>query len=58
MVAVIFWWALDGCRNFVMGAGWLPLFPRMALDGCSYFLMGSGWVLVFRDGLGRVVFIS
>ena len=55
MVAVISWWALDGCCYFLVGSGWLLLFRGLwmvaviswwALDGCCYFV-GSGWLLLF-----------
>ena len=68
MVAVISWWALDGFCYFLVGSGWLLLFPgglRMvtdiswwALDGCCYFLVGSGWFLIFLGGLWMVTAIS
>ena len=61
-------WALDGCCYFLVGSGWLLLFPGglwmvaviswWALDGCCYFLVGSGWLLLFLGGLWMVAVIS
>ena len=60
-------WALDGCCYFLVGSGWLLLFPGglwmvpaiswWALDGC-YFLVGSGWLLLFPGGLWMVTVIN
>ena len=59
---------LHGCCYFLMGSGWLLLFPDglwmvavnswWALDGCCLFLMGSGWLLLFPDGLWVVAVYS
>ena len=57
-----------GCCLFLMGSGWLLLFPDglwmvavyswWVVDGCCLFLMGSGWLLLFPDGLWLVVVYS
>ena len=68
MVTDISWWAPDGDCYFLVGSGWLLLFPGglwmvtviswWALDGCCYFLVGSGWFLLFPGGLWMVAVIS
>ena len=54
--------------GFLVGSGWLVLFPRglwmvtiiswWALNGYYYFPVGSGWSLLFPGGLWMVAVIS
>ena len=67
MVAVLFWWPLDGCCSFLVASGWLLFFPGglwmvaviswWPLDGCCYFLVASGWLLLFPGSLWMVAVI-
>ena len=48
LVAVISWWAMDGCCYFLVGFGWF----------FRYFLVGSGRLVLFPSGLSMVAIIS
>ena len=48
-MAAISLWALDGCCSFLVGSGWLLLFPGG---------LWMGWLLIFPDGLWMVAVLS